>query len=187
MRFLKYSFGLLMFVVFLLLPTSVSAQKKAVVSLSPSPTTAPVDSYKLFWPVTAGKVMGDSMYFLKTLKENLRETFIFSDIKKADYNMTLSEKRTVEAEKLFLDKKDHSNGKSSLEAAQAKREKAVSLLEKAQKDGRNIIDGWNRMISSFGRQLTLITYLSSQVPDEQKAVLSESASKLNSILSSLQQ
>lgn len=177
---------LAMFLVFVSVSGVFAQKNKVTPSPSSSPTVAPVDSYQLFWPISAGLVMGEPLYFLKSLKENLREMLVFSDVKKADYNMILSEKRTVEAEKLFLDKKDYSNGKASLEAAQAKREKAVELLEKAQKSGRNVIDGRNRVISSFERQRALIAYLVFQVPGEPKAVLSENASKLDSLLSGLQ-
>lgn len=167
--------------------SSVFAQKNKVIpSPSPSPTVVPVDSYKLFWPITAGKVMGDSMYFLKTFKENLREMLIFSELKKTEYNMTLSEKRTVEAEKLFMVVKDFKNGKASLDAAQVKREKAVNLLGQAKDKGRNITDVKNRLVSSFERQRDLLNYISPQVPEEQKAVLSENASKLDFLLVDLQ-
>lgn len=186
MYFLKYTLGLLIFLIFLLFPSSVSAQKKDTVSSSPSPITAPVDSYKLFWPVAAGKVMGDSLYSLKIFKENFRGFFVFSELKKAEYNLTLSEKRTVEAEKLFLEKKDYTNGKSTLAVGQEKREKIKSLLDEAKKDGRSIVEVKMRVVSSLERQKTLLEYLATQVPEEQKAVLNENIDHLNSLLKSLQ-
>ena len=145
-----------------------------------------VNSYELFWPITAGKVMGEQFYFLKSLKENIREMFIFSDLKKAEHNMTLSEKRTVESEKLFIESKDYQNGKLSLQNAQQKREMAINFLEKAQEEGKNTIEQKNRIVSSFERQRELLNYLSTQVPGQERGVIDENISKLNSVLSALE-
>lgn len=165
---------------------TVNAKNTITAAPSPSPIIKKVNSYELFWPITAGRVMSDQLYFLKSLKEQLREMFIFSDIKKAEYNVTLSEKRTVEAEKLFLINQDYSYGKQSLDVAQAKREKAQDLLMEAQEKGRNVIDLNNIMVSSFERQRELLSYIETQVPKEQKSVLSESIDKINSLLATLQ-
>lgn len=75
-----------------------------------------IDSFELFWPVTAGKVRGDSLYFLKRFKEKLRGVLIFSDAKKADYEAFIATKRVVEAEKLFM-KGDSQNATLSLDDA----------------------------------------------------------------------
>lgn len=70
-----------------------------------------VNSFDLFWPVVAGKTRGDSLYFAKKLKENLRGLFIFGAPEKADYMAFLATKRIVEAEKLMNDnKKDLADG-----------------------------------------------------------------------------
>lgn len=60
-----------------------------------------VSSYELFWPVTAGKTLGDSLYGLKIFKEKLRGAFIFGKLQKLDYSLFLATKRVVEAEKLL--------------------------------------------------------------------------------------
>lgn len=64
-----------------------------------------VSSYELFWPISAGRVMGDPLYFVKTLKENIQGLIIFGAPKKAEYAVLLSTKRLVEAEKLINDGK----------------------------------------------------------------------------------
>lgn len=165
----------------LLMISPTLAQEKPATTSS-----EPVNSYELFWPITAGRVMGDSFYFLKSFKENFREVFIFSDVKKAEYNMTLSEKRTVEAEKLFLTKKDFGNGRLNLDASQVKREKALEFFIKAKKAGRDVGYLKSRLNSSFERQKTLLSYLTSQLPEDQRLPLQESISKLNSLLQALQ-
>lgn len=171
----------LLLILALLMPVAF-AQEGSVATIS----SVPVSSYELFWPITAGQVMGDSFYFLKSFKENFREIFIFSDVKKAEYNMTLSEKRTVEAEKLFLTKKDFGNGRLSLDASQVKREKALEFFIKAKKAGRDVGYLKSRLNSSFERQKTLLAYLTSQVPEDQRLPLQEGISKLNSLLKALQ-
>lgn len=186
MKLLQYLINLVIVLFLVISPSVVLAQKNVAVSPSPSPTITPFDSYKLFWPISAGKVMGDSLYFLKSLKENLREIFIFSDFKKADYNITLSEKRVVEGEKLFLANKDYNNGKKTLEAAQQKREKALNLINKAKEKGRYVVDLQNRMVSSLEHQRALLSYISTQIPTDQQKEISENISQLNSLLAKLQ-
>ena len=65
-----------------------------------------IKSVELFWPVVAGKTMGDPLYFLKSAKEKVRGWFISGKAKKADYEMLLATKRVVEAEKLLMDGKE---------------------------------------------------------------------------------
>lgn len=168
-------------------PYQVNAQTlNSMPSLTSTPAAGQVNSFELFWPISAGRVMGDPLYFLKSLKETLREILIFSDVKKAEYNMTLSEKRLVEAENLFMIKKNYQNGKLSLEAAQEKREKAISLLGKTKEKGRNITYVKNAVISSFERQRALLNYITTQIPEEQRSIIEGNVSKLNSSLSTLQ-
>lgn len=145
-----------------------------------------MNSYELFWPIVAGKVMGEPLYFLKTFKESIRELLIFSVFKKSDYNITLSAKRVVEAEKLFLQEKDYENAKKSLNAAQAKREKALTLLNKTKEQGRYTTDLENAFTSSLEKQRALLNWIASQVPDEQKSAIEENISQLNSTLAELQ-
>ena len=66
-----------------------------------------ISSFELFWPISAGKTLGDSTYFLKSFKENVRGWLIFGKAQKAEYSLQLATKRIVEAEKLIdLDKND---------------------------------------------------------------------------------
>lgn len=157
---------------------------------SPTPNLSPeigtVNSYELFWPITAGVVSGESSYPLKLLKENIREFFIFSNSKKAEYSVSLSSKRVVEAEKLFLQKKDYTNAKLSLDVAQQKRERARDLLKKTEDTGKNVSNYKDSMFDTLERQRALLNYLSSQIPKEQKQAIDKNISQLNSVLSTLQ-
>lgn len=147
---------------------------------------AKVNSYELFFPITAGKVMGESWYFLKSFKEGLRELLIFSDLKKADYSITMSEKRLVEAEKLYLDKKDFVNGKKSLAASQKRREQALGFVNKISKDDSGLPNLKNRFVSSLEKQRALLQYIITQVSKEEGSTIDENLSQLNTILAKLQ-
>lgn len=152
---------------------------------SPIPTILPVDAYVLFWPIAPGKVMGDSLYPLKGLKEAVREFFIFGDVNKAEYNITLSEKRTVEAEYLFTEKKDYIDAVKTLDIAQQRREKArdIYLKAKTQKTTGNL---QNKLILSLEKQKSLLTYLITQAPEDQKQAMESNIARLNGVLMSIQ-
>lgn len=188
MKLFQYSISFVILLLLVFFPTAVFAQKRAVVtpSPSPSPTIAPVNSYELFWPISAGKVMGEKLYSLKLFKEWARELLIFSDLKKVDYNIALSEKRVVEAEKLFTVKKDYDNGKKTLEAAQQKREKALTLVGQAQGKGRYVADLVNRFTRSLENQRALLSYVATSVSSEAKDTISKNIDSLNSIIAKLQ-
>src|SRR5258706_11685992 len=81
--------------------TSVFA-KTTVLKPTPTPTPVPVvNSFELFWPMSSGKTLQSKVYFLKTLKEEVRGFFIFGSAQKADYKIFLSIKRMLEAEALM--------------------------------------------------------------------------------------
>lgn len=179
--FKKILLAALFLVVFNLNFAKIAAAQDMVAS----PSASNVNSYELFFPITAGKVAGNSLYFLKLLKENLREMLIFSDLKKSEYNITLSEKRIVESEKLLLDKKDYENGPKTLETAAKKWQQALNYLNSAkEQEGYNNVRA--KFNSSLEKQRLLLQYIMIQVPPEQKTILNETVNKLNSIFSQLQ-
>lgn len=174
-------------------PTLSATPRKATTAPAPTPTPSPsptptvllVDAYSLFWPIAPGKVMGDSLYSLKSLKETIREFFIFGDVKKAEYNITLSEKRIVEADYLFMTKKDYVNGVKTLDETQREREKArdIYIEAKAQKATGDL---QNKLILSLEKQKSLLMYLSTQVPEDQKQTIEANLAKLTEVLMSVQ-
>ena len=100
----------------LLLTGVFSTSAFAVSTSTPTPTPLNISSFELFWPVVAGKTMGDPLYTLKTLKEKVRGFLIFGKPQKVDYHVFLATKRVIEAEKLI---------------SESKRELAVKTLDKA--------------------------------------------------------
>jgi len=67
--------------------------------------TQELNSFELFWPISAGKTVDDPIYWIKNLKEKIRGFLIFGDREKADYYTLLTVKRIVEAEKLIKENK----------------------------------------------------------------------------------
>lgn len=95
--FLSTLLSALILFVFVLSP--VYAQQDQA---SPASTTsATVNRFELFWPLTAGKTSDQSMYFLKKFKEDLRGMLIFGTAQKADYQVMLATKRLLEADQLL--------------------------------------------------------------------------------------
>lgn len=93
-------------------------------------------SYELFWPLTAGKTMDDSFYFLKLWREGIGKMFIFDTTRKADYEVTLSTKRVLEAEKLLKEGKEDKAMKT-LENALSQLTLARGKFSKATKRGND--------------------------------------------------
>lgn len=173
-----YTFGLF---------SSVTLAQSPSPTSSPTATPASVNSFELFWPIVAGRTQGDSFYFIKSFKEKLREVLMFSSFKKADYNITLSVKRTVEAEKLLLEKKNISNIKTTLEAAQQKRDKAYDFINKAKAEGKKVDDLINTLNTSLEKQEQVLVSLKLKIEDEAKTLVDENISQLNSLQSKLLQ
>ncbi|HWA52019.1 MAG TPA: DUF5667 domain-containing protein [Patescibacteria group bacterium] len=101
---------------------------------SPKPTATPVDSFALFWPMSAGKTMQSKVYFLKILKEDARGFFIFGSAQKADYDIFLTIKRMLEAEALMGGNVSDLANKT-LDAAGSDLDKVNSSLTDAKNSG----------------------------------------------------
>lgn len=140
-----------------------------------NPTFTPnsqINSFELFWPVVAGKTTGDSFYSLKILKEKIRGFFIFGRPEKADYNVFLLVKRSVEAEKLLGEGKvDLAN--KTLDRAIAEVENARSIAE-AGTDFSNVADEINNRLDNLE---IFLPWLLEEYPDETE--------KLNQLLDSV--
>lgn len=193
MKFLSPTLLLVLLVSLLVLPLSIEAKsnsratKAAIVksSPSPSPTPGPVDSYDLFWPISAGRVAGDPLYFLKSLKESVRELLVFGDYKKAEYNITLAEKRLLESEYLFKVKKDLENAGVSVIQAKSKMEKAVLYVGKSE-DSSDIGALQRKLSLSADKQRRLLNYLITLGDKEQTKEMSDYEDYLSSLLSNPQ-
>lgn len=148
----------------------------------PASSSATMSSYELFWPLSAGKVMGDSLYWLKSLKESFRGFLIFGDKNKAEYNFELSTKRLLEAEKLY-NNKDFENGKKTLELSQKLKKDAFNNLRdlKEKKKSSQLLE--DRFSDILDRQKTLLQFMISRVDESQKGDIEAGISQINNFLS----
>jgi hypothetical protein len=127
-----------------------------------------VDVYALFWPIVPGKTVADSMFWAKQLKESMGEIFSFGDINKSKYQIELSEKRLVEANKL-LDDKDYPNAQKSLQMNKSNRDKSLELMKKAQEEKRKVDELKSRLVTSLENQQKVLEYKLTQLSSEEKS------------------
>ncbi len=155
---------------------------KIAVAPKPSPTATPVlpvDSFALFWPMVAGKTMQSKIYFLKILKEDIRGFFIFGSAQKADYDIFLSIKRTLEAEALIKGNVPDLANKT-IDAARSDLDKANAKLTDA-KNSSDIDQTTKDEINTRVNNLKLfVTFLENQYP-VYKDKLQSIMEKLNSL------
>ncbi len=78
---------------------------KEITQAETSTSSATINSFELFWPLSAGRTEGDPLYFLKLFREQVIGWFTYGDTKKADYALQLGTKRVLEAEKLLKEGK----------------------------------------------------------------------------------
>lgn len=126
-----------------------------------------IDSFELFWPIVAGKVRGDSMYSLKLFKEKIRESLIFSSSKKAEYKITISEKRLVELETLYKNK-DYINGAKSITDLKKAWEHVVSLINESSTNGLDVSSLKAKFVASLDKQSLVLKALSLGLKDDLK-------------------
>ena len=162
-------------------PNSVLAQN----SKTEATSAANIDAYAMFWPLVPGKTMGDSMYSLKLFKETLGEFFSFGDLKKAEYYTTISEKRLLEAQKLFLENKDYKYGAKTLEQNNLYQKKSFDLIKKAEKAQQKVEAVKGKLTTSLSNQQTLLTFIQTQVPEDQKSQFDKALKDVNNFLTLL--
>lgn len=146
----------------LILPSFIHAQE----------TPEKVDVYALFWPVVPGTTVADGMFWAKQLKEGFSGMFTFGSVNKAGYEIELSEKRLVEANKLVEDK-DYSNALKSLKLNKQNREEAVKLQKKAREEKADANELTLKLGKSLEKQQKALAYLATQFPEDQKGEVDE--------------
>lgn len=167
----------------LVLPFIFFTNSFALTKINPKSTPQPIEvnSYELFWPIVAGRVHGDSLYSLKLFKENLRGRFIFSNLKKAEYNTVLSEKRIMEFEKLVLVNKDFTNSAKTLEILKKTQSKVVEEFILAKKEGLDTAQTTQIIMDAFDKEASLLQSILSKVEISQKEAVTEAITNLASL------
>ncbi len=155
-----------LFIVSLLLFTGIFIVGR--VEAQAEKTATPPSSYELFFPITPGKVLGDPLYPLKQFKESIRELITFGKTNKAEYSLTLSEKRLIEGEYLY-NNKGYSNALKTMSNAQNRRKNAVSLYEELSREDNETADLLKiKIIESLDKQLIVLNSIKISVPSAQQ-------------------
>lgn len=165
---------------FVLVLSQVAMASAKIIASSPTPvpeTASEVNSFELFWPISAGKTMGDSLYFLKTLKENLRGMIIFGNPEKADYAILLATKRSVEAEKLIGEGKTDLANKT-LEAASHQIDSAQQAISQAISNKEDFQGKGQAMADRLRNIAVLNKWLNSKNKNDLLVQVSDKASSL---------
>jgi len=182
MKFFKGLVILVLLIGFVFLPTSVFAQENGesmVDSKDFMEGVVEVNSFELFWPIVAGRTMGDPLYFLKNLKEGVRGWFIFGAPQKADYSIFLATKRVVEAEKLINEgEKDLAD--KTLARVVKQLEKAEQNLGKAFDKGTPFQDEATNIGNSLSNLEIFVPWLLLE-SDENKEILTKVLDKVVSL------
>lgn len=122
---------------FLLLSLFVPSFARAQNQNEATPGALPgsVNSYALFWPLSAGRTESDFLYPLKLFKETVWGWFVFNDTKKVDYAILLGTKRIIEADKLLGEGKNELAIKA-LTRAEVRFGEAYELAKKGHAKGK---------------------------------------------------
>ena len=163
MKFLTFFSAILLSLSIFFTPLSISA---AVNEASKAGET--VDVYGLFWPVVPGTTVADSMFWFKQLKEGISGLFTFGNIKKSGHQIEISEKRLIEAYKLF-ENKDYTNAQKSLDLNKKARDEALKLKKKAVEEKADALELTNKLVKSLQNQEKALAFLMTKVPEDQKA------------------
>lgn len=131
-----------------------------------------INSYELFWPLVAGKVEGDSLYFLKILKENLRGMVIFGPAKKAEYAVLLGTKRVLEAEKL-TEKGNQDLATKTLLRALDKYKSAKTNIESIKRNSGTLGPSYGEISNRLSNMQTYLASVLSRRKGEVKTKLEE--------------
>ncbi|MDO8503252.1 MAG: DUF5667 domain-containing protein [bacterium] len=165
---------------------------------SPSPSTGkeqpkestsasqPTSSFELFWPIVAGRVPGDPLYTLKRLRETISEKLKFSEIRKADYRLTLSKKRLVETEKL-LEQKAYANAEKSIKDSVAELKNAIDLAKTAEQKGKATQGLFNALSDNGQRELIFLSSLIDRIPTENQGAFKEALAQIDEMVKNLGQ
>lgn len=143
---------------------------KAALAQAPTSTPEPT-SFELFWPVSAGKTMGESLYNLKIFKENIRGYLIFGKPQKAEYAIFLATKRLVESEKLLSEGKTKL-ARKTLDKMSNQLKAASSNLDAAGGKGFNVHE-MNNKLNNLETFLPVLASKYSEVKSELDSLLDQ--------------
>lgn len=136
-----------------------------------------VDVNAVFWPIVPGTTVADPLFFLKQLKESFGGFFKSGNINQSGYQIELSEKRLVEANKL-VENQDFSNALKSFRMNESNRNEAVRLKKKAVEEKTDVNELTLKLVKSLENQQKALAYLSTQFPEDQHPEIDEMVNNL---------
>lgn len=121
--------------------------------------------------LTGPGVLPDSpFYFFKSLTEGVREVFVFGEDNKANYSLTLADKRLSEARALANKGKGELAAKTAEKAAD-KNEEGQRHVEKAMSEGKDVATIVERLAANSARQQAVLAKVLEKVPEQAKAAI----------------
>lgn len=162
---------------------AVVEEKTSVPKVSMEELTADWErktSYELFWPVVAGKLPGDKLYFLKAWRDKLVEHLFFNKFKKSEYFKKLANKRLIEAEKL-LELGRYSFLSGILKESKAYLEKGTELLSSLGQDNSFF---WLRgeYAKDLRKHVILLERMARKAKGEEKKTIEESLKNVRGLI-----
>ena len=172
---------------FFLLPFQIVtlAQEEKMIATPEAQLIEQVDSFALFWPISAGKTVDDTLFPLKKFKENMRGLLIFSSPKKAEYQLFLATKRFLEAEKLLKESKNDQMLKS-LDLGLEKLASAKSSWEKARNANAQRVNEMTNIATKIDNLNKLIAYYENTTDGDIKSKLGNVKTALEELKKAVQ-
>jgi hypothetical protein len=141
---------------------------------------ASMNTYEMFWPITAGKVPGDSLYSLKTLRDKLVGILYFSKLKKSEYVKQLANKRLVEADRVLeLERYEHL--KPTLDRSIDQMKEGLALLDSAPETEFSF---WleQEFDKDLEKHMIVLNRMKEKAPEGQAGVIEEALVQVESMV-----
>ncbi len=182
MKIFKSTAALLLTALIFVATFSSASAKTSPVKADPTPTpVAEVNSFELFWPLSPGKTMTSKVYFLKTLKEDVRGMLIFGQSQKADYNVFLSTKRVLEAQAL-ADAGNLELANKTLDSFNKKLSDGFNTYTKAKSESQTVSTSSENIKKQLMNLETFLKWYSTKVQGETKSKVDQGLLKVQDFL-----
>lgn len=130
-------------------------------------TFAQTNNTELPYP---GLLPDSPIYFLKIMRDKVKGFFFFGEDGKAQYALTLAEKRLSEA-KALADKGEDELASTTAEQAGIENENAQEHLAKAEAEGKDVATIVNRLAANSARQQAVLARVLEKAPEQAKAAI----------------
>lgn len=138
-----------------------------------------MNTYELFWPITAGKLPGDKFYRLKVWRDKLVGYLFFDKVKKSEYLKQLANKRLVEAENL-LTLERYPFFSETIQISGNNLERGLNLFSSAAKTERRL---WLRAeyVKDLQKHLIVLGRMAGKAQEEQKEIIEAAIERVNQL------